>query len=350
MTASINYHQLSRKIGLTSIAPSIDLKDRVVVITGGADGIGEAVVRGAILHGATVVAIDIQNKKLRKLKKEFGSDKFVGITRDLSKPMNRSFKEALTEVCNRFGKVDAYVMNAGVVRLGGAKDLLDPICAQEIRALHQLNAVSHLEIFQVLHPYLAKSDAGRIVATSSPIVGRPDTKTAAYALSKRDLEGISLLIKAELKEQKNTNVIVSGWVPPPVQNALSRDLKPNEPLYATPSGCDVAGLALRLISASLLSQFDGQVLVFKDKRFAAKTPEGHDYRWNVRTENGYNMGINQRPLYEGGGTDGTVLLESYDTWASRQLMNEGPAPAIDFSTPLRDAFPVPAHIAALRPK
>jgi len=346
MTTRTNYNQLSREIGLTCIAPSIDLKDRVVVITGGADGIGGALTRAAHLHGATVVAVDKQAEKLHALKKEFRSKRFVGIERDLLKPMDQEFRDALTEVCSRLGKVDSYVMNAGAVRLGeGAKNLMDPKCPQEIRDLFQLNAVNHLEIFQILQPQLVKSDAGRIVVVSSPIVGRPDTSTAGYAVSKKVLEILTSLMKAELKDAKN--VKINGCVPPPVQNYLCAVLKPKEPVGATPNPPDVTEVLQRLISADLLPEYDGQMLVFQDKRFPGKTPAGDDFRWNERTENGYNMDIKKRPLNEGGGTEGTVIVANYDTWDSRRLMNERPAPAIDFSRPLRDVFLAPVHDACV---
>ena len=158
-----DYTQLSRKIGLTSIAPSINLKDRVVVITGGAEGIGGALTRAAHLYGATVIAIDIQEDKLRELERELGPDRFIGITRDLIKPMDQTFHAVLVEVCGRLGRVDAYVMNAGVVKLEDrtkAKDLLTtPV--DEPRKLVQLNALSHLELFQALHSYLLKFGRGQ---------------------------------------------------------------------------------------------------------------------------------------------------------------------------------------------
>lgn len=350
MKNHIDYTQLSKEIGLTSIAPSIDLKGRVVVITGGADGIGGALTRAAWLHSASVVAIDIQADKLRELKQELGSDRFVGIRRDLRKRIDQKFKDTLNEVCSRFGKVDAYVMNAGAVKLhdkATAKDLLStPV--QEARDLMQLNALSHLEIFQALHPALMRSDAARIVTTSSPIVGRNDLHTLGYALSKSALDDISFHMQNQMK---GTNALVVGYVPPPVQCWLRADLK-NEPFAANALPEDVTELPLRLMSASLLERNNGKMFVFMDKRSDVKDEASGKvlYQFNKRTENGLDFGIKVRPLNVGGGTDGTMYLWSYDTWNSRQLTGHGPIPAIDTERPLLDVYARPEHIANCRPK
>ena len=346
MTNNIDYTRLSREIGLTAVAPSINLRGRVVVITGGADGIGGALTRAAHLYGAKVVAIDVQGDKLRDLKIELG-DRFFGVKRNLIHPMDAGFRDALAEVCGRFGKVDAYVMNAGAIKLFDktrAKDLISTP-AQELRDLMQLNALSHLEMFQVLHPYLMKSDAGRVVTTSSPIVGRNDLHTLGYALSKRALGDIAFHMQ---KQMEGTNVLVSGYVPPPVQNWLRADLK-NEPFGANALPQDIIELPLRLMSADLLAVHNGKMFVYVDKRSDVRDDAGKLlYQFNQRTENGLDLGIRTRPLNIGGGIEGSEFIKSYDTWNSRQLAECDPIPPIDAHRPLLTAFAPPAYIAAHR--
>ena len=340
------YSMLSREIGMTSIAPSIDLKDRVVLITGGADGIGGALSEAMTLYGGSVIAIGRQEEKLRKMENKLGSDKFVGLQCDLMKPIEKSFKNVLTEVCERFGIIDAYVMNAGAQKIcefANAKDLIStPV--SEFRNLMELNGLSHLDLFQTLYPYLKESKAGRILATTSSVVGRNDLKIGAYIISKSDLTNLTGLMQNQMT---GTNVLVNAYAPPPVETWLRADYEKDEPLNANALPEDVIELPLRLISADL--QHDNKLFLMADKRSDAKTDAGIPYKFNKRTERGFNFDIIVRsPLNTGSKLEGSKLIENYDTCNSRQLTGYGPLPPIDQSKPLRSVLTEPPHLTQIR--
>ncbi len=347
MTSETAYYtKLSREIGMTSVASSINLEGRVVLVTGGANGIGGTLSEAIMsCYGGTVIAIGLQEEKLKKFK-GFGPQ-FIGLKCDLMKPVTKKFKAALTEVCERFCKIDAYVMNAGAQKIcdfATAKDLIStPV--SEYRDLMQLNALSHLELFQVLHPYLKKSDAGRIVATSSSVVGRNDLNIGAYIVSKSDLTNLTALMQNQMK---GTNVLVNAYAPPPVQTWLRADYKGTEPLYANAQPEDVIELPLRLISPDLMH--DNKMFVYVDKRHDEKDKLfGHPYQANERTQYGYDFDIRVRsPLNAGGGTKGDLLIEHYDTTNSRDLARYTNVPLITGDRPLRAVYKEPPHLRQIR--
>lgn len=87
-----------------------DLADKVVLVTGGASGIGEWIVRAFAQQGSKVGFIDIAEEAGRKLEQELGSGKAGFIRADITDvPM---LKDAIGAVAQRFGVIDVLVNNA----------------------------------------------------------------------------------------------------------------------------------------------------------------------------------------------------------------------------------------------
>jgi NAD(P)-dependent dehydrogenase (short-subunit alcohol dehydrogenase family) len=87
-----------------------DLKNKVVVITGGCGLLGKTFVEAALRNNATVVAADINEEQLQKLKLEINSDKLFLIKIDITN--ETSIKSAISQVKTKYGKIDALVNNA----------------------------------------------------------------------------------------------------------------------------------------------------------------------------------------------------------------------------------------------
>lgn len=87
------------------------LKDKVVLITGGASGIGEAVTRRFIQEGAKVSIIGRSEEKLAKMQEEFG-ESILTYQGDVSKYEDN--EQAVQATVKQFGKLDVFIANAGV--------------------------------------------------------------------------------------------------------------------------------------------------------------------------------------------------------------------------------------------
>ena len=83
----------------------LDLKDKVVLITGGASGIGAAIVRAVVTEGATAVIAD------RTAEQDVARAKVHVILGDLTSAEN--CKKAVDQTLEHFGRLDALVNNAG---------------------------------------------------------------------------------------------------------------------------------------------------------------------------------------------------------------------------------------------
>src|ERR1700735_887554 len=92
----------------------LQLKDKVVFITGGAKGIGAAISKVCCREGAIVVIVDRDASSAQKLAAELGvsGSTVLAIAVDLESPEN--CRRAVDETVARFQKIDALVNNAGI--------------------------------------------------------------------------------------------------------------------------------------------------------------------------------------------------------------------------------------------
>ena len=92
----------------------LQLKDKVVIITGGAKGIGAAISRACAREGAVPVIVDRDAESSEKIAAELRAlgPKSHFIAADLTSPDN--CRKAVVSTAERFGRIDALVNNAGI--------------------------------------------------------------------------------------------------------------------------------------------------------------------------------------------------------------------------------------------
>lgn len=148
------------------------LKDKVVIVTGGAKGIGEGITRILVKEGAIPVILGRNEEDNKKLIDELG----VGyqVKTELSKPAE--CKKAVDEVLKKFNRIDGVINNAGIndgvsLEHGSYEDFM--------RSLHN-NVVHYYLIVQAALPAL-KESKGAIVNISSKVAETGQGGTSGYA-------------------------------------------------------------------------------------------------------------------------------------------------------------------------
>jgi L-fucose dehydrogenase len=148
------------------------LKDKVVIVTGGAKGIGEGITRILVKEGAIPVILGRNEEDNKKLIDELG----VGyqVKTELSKPAE--CKKAVDEVLKKFNRIDGVINNAGIndgvsLEHGSYEDFM--------RSLHN-NVVHYYLIVRAALPAL-KESKGAIVNISSKIAETGQGGTSGYA-------------------------------------------------------------------------------------------------------------------------------------------------------------------------
>lgn len=176
----------------------MDIKGRVVIVTGASSGIGEAAAREFGRQGARVVLAARRVDKLQSLAQEIkgmgtGAETLV-VQADLSKL--EDIQSLVVQTLEKFGRIDILVNNAGFGRLDWLENL-DPV--KDIQAQMDVNVMGVIQTTRQVLPLMIKQRSGSIInmCSMAGLVGTP-TYTI-YAASKHAVHGFSEALRREVK-------------------------------------------------------------------------------------------------------------------------------------------------------
>jgi NAD(P)-dependent dehydrogenase (short-subunit alcohol dehydrogenase family) len=202
------------------------LQDRVILVTGSANGIGKAVAQDMAAHGATTVLLDRDVKGLEKTYDEIvaaGHTEPAIYPMDLQGASADDYTQFATTLEQEFRQLDGLVHNAA--QLGALVPFANfdhELWFQTLQA--NLNA-PYLMTMACLGMLNASSDAS-IVFTSDAVGRHGKAYWGAYAVSKAGLEAFMQVLADEL--EANTAIRVNSIDPGPVRTALRRTAYPVE--------------------------------------------------------------------------------------------------------------------------
>jgi len=223
---------------------------KTAIVTGGASGIGAAVVDELAAGGATVIVADLKSEataaKVAEVEKAGG--KALPFALDVSKP--EEVEALVAFAVEKTGKLDYIVNNAGI---GGP---LAPIGEVPLDGWHQLMGVNLHGVFYGMRfaiPAMLKTGGGAIVNMAS-ILGSVGTPGAgAYVSAKHAVVGLTKAAALEYSAQGiRINSVGPGYIDTPLLEALPREayeaLKGLHPIGRLGKSEEVAALVAFLLS------------------------------------------------------------------------------------------------------
>ena len=171
----------------------LHIKDKVVIVTGGAKGIGSSIVRTCAAEGAIPVIVDRDGDSAQKLQDELkhSGSKCGVITADLEAA--NSCAQAISQTLEQFGSIDALVNNAGRNdKVGLESGSVDDYVASLRRNLIHYYAMAHHAL-----PHL-KNSRGVIINIGSKTAVTGQGSTSGYASSKGAVMALTREWAAEL--------------------------------------------------------------------------------------------------------------------------------------------------------
>lgn len=206
---------------------NLHLKEKVILVTGGGSGIGEAIVSQLALEGAFPVIIGKnEEENLRALETLQAAGGFgIQVVADLSKP--EDCQRAVQQTIQTFGRIHGLVNNAGV---NDGVSLSEGTYEQFMDSLHQ-NVVHYFLMAQYCLPYL-KEAKGVILNISSKVAETGQGGTSGYAASNGARNALTREWALELAPsgvRVNAIVVSECWTPM-YQKWISTNEHPDEVL------------------------------------------------------------------------------------------------------------------------
>jgi len=242
------------------VASPDELAGRVIAITGASSGIGRAVALACARHGANVILIGRNARKLEEVHTEIeaagGPEPIIALL-DLEKALAKDYDQLAAAVLERYGRLDGLLHNAGLL------GTLSPIEHYDVptwcRVMH-VNVTGAFALTQVLLPALKKSTDASVVFTSSGVGRRGRAYWGAYAVSKFALEGLSQILSAEL--EGISAVRVNTLNPGKARTMMRRTAYPAEDINTLPLPGTLTGPYIALLGPATRGvtgqAFDGQ--------------------------------------------------------------------------------------------
>jgi NAD(P)-dependent dehydrogenase (short-subunit alcohol dehydrogenase family) len=264
--------------------PELDLglKDKLAVVTGGANGIGFAAARLLAAHGASVCIFDLERESLHEAARQIGASAY---------PADVTNRESLDAAFLAAGAPDILIANAGVA---SEADFLEH-SPQEWDRILSVNLSGAFHSMQAAARLMKPRRSGAIVFTASTNSYDGEARLAAYNASKAGLLGLVHTAANELgPHQIRVNAVCPGLIRTRLTEAhltnpeILRNYFRQIPLGRGGEPDEVAQ-AIVFLASGLASYITGATLFVDGGQMAAKfgtwsdeTADFRDGRWRLR--------------------------------------------------------------------
>jgi NAD(P)-dependent dehydrogenase (short-subunit alcohol dehydrogenase family) len=188
-----------------------DFKGKVIVVTGGASGIGFAFCKRFVKEGAKVILSDINNSVATEKAKEIGA---VAITANVGKEAD--IKNLVEETIKKYGQIDLFVSNAGIAVFGGenaGEDKWD--------LSWDVNTMAHVYAAKYVIPYMKQKGGGYLLNTVSAAGLTQEFHSAPYTATKYAALGFAEWIATAYSED---GIKVSVLCPAGVRTPMTENI------------------------------------------------------------------------------------------------------------------------------
>jgi 3-oxoacyl-[acyl-carrier protein] reductase len=237
------------------------LEGKTAVVTGGARGIGRAIVLAFAAQGANVAFSDLNlDDNTASLEKELES---MGVKGKAYASNAANFDDSqvfIDAVAAEFGSVDVLVNNAGITR----DNLLMRMTEADWDAVITVNLKSVFNMTKAVQKYMLKQKSGSIINMSSVVGIEGNAGQSNYSSSKAGLIGFTKSIAQELGSRNiRVNAIAPGFITTPMTDKLPEDVRKSWvqqiPLRREGKPEDVADVCV-FLGSKLSDYVTGQVI------------------------------------------------------------------------------------------
>jgi len=185
------------------------VKDKIAIVTGGAQGIGEGVAIRLAEEGAKIAIVDLKLEMANEVAnrvKSTGADA-IALQADTSK--KSEVQAAVDEAVSRFKRIDILVNNAGIHRMAKVTEIAEETWDK----LLDINLKGYFLMIQAVVPYMQKQNYGKIVNVASIAAYGGVSDQVHYNSSKGGIISLTRSLALELAPFRiNVNAVSPGTV------------------------------------------------------------------------------------------------------------------------------------------
>jgi 3-oxoacyl-[acyl-carrier protein] reductase len=184
------------------------LAGRTAFVTGGAQGIGAAIVRAFADEGAHVCVADVDGGRAQALANEVGRGA-IGVAADVAK--RDDVEHAVAGAIARLGRIDILVNNAGIIRPA----MLHKMTDEQWNAVLDVHLAGAFHCLQAVAPSMMAQRFGRIVNVTSTAGVQGTIGQINYSAAKAGIVGLTMSAARELAQYGITvNAVAPGAATP----------------------------------------------------------------------------------------------------------------------------------------
>jgi len=207
------------------------LKDKVALITGGANGIGLATTERFAKEGAKIILWDVSDKG-NEVASRLTSEGYEVIFQKVSVTDEDEVQKAVADAHQHFGRIDILINNAGITK---DRTLLK-MSKQEWDDVIAVNLTGVFICTQAVAPIMKVQNYGRIVSASSNVAIRGNYGQTNYVATKSAIIGMTKVWAMELGRFGITaNCIAPGFITTAMTNLMPDEVR-NQTLPLIPLG------------------------------------------------------------------------------------------------------------------
>lgn len=166
------------------------MRDKVVLITGPARGIGEAVARRLVADGVRVALVGLEAERLAQLSRELGAAA-AWYSADVTD--QSALDMAVTAAVEHFGRLDVVITNAGIANMG----TVSIVDVEAMARVIDVNVIGTMRTIKATLPHIIAS-RGYVLIVSSAAAFTALPGMSAYAASKAAVEQLANVLRIEM--------------------------------------------------------------------------------------------------------------------------------------------------------
>jgi len=195
----------------------LDLKGKVSIVTGGAQGIGKAISESLAALGGAVIVSDMNLEGARETVAELSGKGYQATALQVDVSNAQSVKAMINETISEYGRIDILINNAGITR----DALLLRMKDADWDAVLSVNLKGVFNCMKAVLRSMSKQRSGKIVNISSIVGAIGNAGQANYAASKAAVIGLT---KTAAREYAGRGITVNSVAPGFIETAMTASL------------------------------------------------------------------------------------------------------------------------------